>query len=1158
MVKLLPESFKLAPKNAFSTLLLVAALFFTAFFAGNNVERIINERSINHMMSAVHQGARDLRVMISSTEQQMAIMADMLSALQPFTDEKISEHLHQQQTGMLLSAYSVLFPDNHMVYAPGKPHLFATKPNFIYEKARGKNFYGYSRSIPAKYGNYSIFTHPIVVNHEVKAILFGYVNLQELPEKLQIAPFAGQAAIYVLDGKTGDLLVDTWHKGTLGNILDTSLRDRESIEGVNFRQIKKEVYQERSGYGNYLSHTINNALLVAYAPVGYHRMAFGISIPYMTVYADALLIKHINNILVMVMLAFTLIYIAYQLNQAYRKSKRETELTALSIAITKAQTVLLQAYENSGRVNESLALLSRDLQASQIILVICKHDLIKEIYSSTPLNPDLAEQNLEQALPLALLPGFTHKQTAVQSTIHSVIIYQHMTELWYPLTQYFGISLHDYEFHNVVVTRSDDRASGITGMIYAFNVGNPTLSQNGLETLAASFCQAVKSMGDYRDLKGRGELDALTGLKNRSAYQRDLVLYDNHSYMPLNFTIDHIASVSTPASTPDTALSPNTAILPNTDAASSPAAHGTPNAAHSTSNAAHSTPNAAHSTPNAAMLGTTSATALDTPSAPAYATSATASANITDAVPMATDELPQFSAPTSIMANSDETGLAPTALPIATTGLAKLIPADSSSTAAQIPAIVPLPVSQAAAFTSFGVQASTTALGPAAIIAIPDTRNATYDSSRDFISNNSAISANSAALSTNSDSIVANSSSASTANSSSTSTANSSASTASSSTITASNSASTANGSISASNRPLVRPELINSLPPGMLNAALGPGVVLGASESSNVDADCYPQDSSAPALSGNAHARSSNANTLNAELPQNSFTPDLWGCIYIDVNGLHDLNNTCGHNSGDIMLKTIARLIRKSFGFASTYRIGGDEFVVISQGRTEHEIASILHGMQIILDTDNYHISSGYALVKQGEHIHQTLVNAEAMMYANKKAYYANGGAKRTARKRNEEIESVLKEKHDHDAFLQVISHYFLASYLLNLKEDRPRIIYRPQNPKITLKENESHQLFLQEYSEIFFSGAARERFLELTDYDRIQVAMAKGQNIEYHFTRNDGLRFHLRIMPSPEYSDNKRDTIWIYERSDAIEENALAHDNVLPVPPTAQQAQP
>ena len=993
----------MAPKNAFSTFLLVAVLFCSSFIAGNHIERIINERSINQMMSAVRQGARDVSVMVDSTEQQMTIMATMLAALYPFSEDHIREHLHQQQAGMLLSAYSVLFPDNHMVYAPGRPALMSIKTNFYYERDRGPSFYSRHRSIPAKYGHYSVFTYPIKVNGEVKAILFGYVNLEEVPQKLQVAPFAGQAALYLVDGKTGDMLVDTWHHNVLGNFLETSLRQRQSIEGRSFKDIKEDAFQELEGYGSFVSNTIGEPLMLAYSPVGKHKLTFTISIPKSVVFADAILIKRINQVLALIMMFLTMCYIVLQLRQAYLKSALESERTELSIAIAKAQTILLQAYENSTRLNESLSILAQDLQASHLILVICKNKLIQEIYGSKSLDPELGKHYNNTPVPDIILPGFPHKTTS----LYSITLQKSHPEEWFRIANFFGIALHETVIKNMVITRCTDSSSNITSIIYAFNVHNPMLSREGLETLAMSFSQAIKSMEDYKDLQGRGELDALTGLKNRNAYQRDLLGYDKQSYSP----------------------------LPPSSLSSIPTAHGLI--------AAEVWKQRDDFTPTAVSLSVAPSHMHD--AAPSY---------IHDNV------LNQASPETSMVqaASSDQTKDA----------LASTIPpsAQRSKQSKELNELT-------AVTTSTSTHASRSEPGDANTGAINDTSTSTVSNASHSAGGNAC---NGAVSDTNTSAVSDTSSSA-------------------------------------------------------------------GDNANTDVVSNSSPSEVTDEHHSAQNETAESGAYSLSTALPTQSpaqpqeVAPGMWACIYIDVNGLHDLNNTCGHNSGDIMLKTIARLIRKSFGFASTYRIGGDEFVVISQGRSAHELDSILHEMQIILDADNYHISSGYALIHKGEHIHQALLNAETMMYENKRAYYASGQAKRNARQRNETIESVLKEKGDHDAFLQVISHYFLASYLVDLDQDQPRIIYTPINPLIKLKEDESHQRFLRTYSELFFTGAARERFLEFTNYARIKQALAQGQPLEYYFVRNDGMRLHLRIMPTPDYSESKCDTIWIYERSDALD---------------------
>lgn len=61
--------------------------------------------------------------------------------------------------------------------------------------------------------------------------------------------------------------------------------------------------------------------------------------------------------------------------------------------------------------------------------------------------------------------------------------------------------------------------------------------------------------------------------------------------------------------------------------------------------------------------------------------------------------------------------------------------------------------------------------------------------------------------------------------------------------------------------------------------------------------------------------------------------------CVYIDVNGLHELNNTYGHEEGDKMLRTVACILREIFGEEDSYRIGGDEFVAFALDSTDTEL---------------------------------------------------------------------------------------------------------------------------------------------------------------------------------------------------------------------------
>lgn len=55
-------------------------------------------------------------------------------------------------------------------------------------------------------------------------------------------------------------------------------------------------------------------------------------------------------------------------------------------------------------------------------------------------------------------------------------------------------------------------------------------------------------------------------------------------------------------------------------------------------------------------------------------------------------------------------------------------------------------------------------------------------------------------------------------------------------------------------------------------------------------------------------------------------------GIIQFDVNNLKVINDSLGHEAGDLLIKTAAEIIERSFGtIGKCYRVGGDEFVAIT-----------------------------------------------------------------------------------------------------------------------------------------------------------------------------------------------------------------------------------
>ena len=111
--------------------------------------------------------------------------------------------------------------------------------------------------------------------------------------------------------------------------------------------------------------------------------------------------------------------------------------------------------------------------------------------------------------------------------------------------------------------------------------------------------------------------------------------------------------------------------------------------------------------------------------------------------------------------------------------------------------------------------------------------------------------------------------------------------------------------------------------------------------------------------------------------------------CVYIDVNGLRELNNTKGHDLGDIMLRTVAQSISSYFPKPYQYRVGGDEFVLFVPGTDEAALTKCSADIAAHLLEFDYHISVGIEAESSVQSIAHLIKAAEQKMYAQKREFY-------------------------------------------------------------------------------------------------------------------------------------------------------------------------
>lgn len=116
---------------------------------------------------------------------------------------------------------------------------------------------------------------------------------------------------------------------------------------------------------------------------------------------------------------------------------------------------------------------------------------------------------------------------------------------------------------------------------------------------------------------------------------------------------------------------------------------------------------------------------------------------------------------------------------------------------------------------------------------------------------------------------------------------------------------------------------------------------------------------------------------------------------IVFDINNLKIINDTLGHDFGDILIIDSCKLICKVFKRSPVYRIGGDEFVVILENDDFNKYEELLARFKTALDDYNRHagpdsrisIARGIAIYEENVDltVSDVFKRADDAMYQNK-----------------------------------------------------------------------------------------------------------------------------------------------------------------------------
>lgn len=254
--------------------------------------------------------------------------------------------------------------------------------------------------------------------------------------------------------------------------------------------------------------------------------------------------------------------------------------------------------------------------------------------------------------------------------------------------------------------------------------------------------------------------------------------------------------------------------------------------------------------------------------------------------------------------------------------------------------------------------------------------------------------------------------------------------------------------------------------------------------------------------------------------------------CVYADMIGLHEVNNHLGHKQGNRMLCEFADAARAFFGDDRLYRIGGDEFVIISSAHTEAQTRKQLNYMRERLHTQGCEISVGVASSESTSDLPKIIEQAENEMRREKKEYYMRGGSKRQLRGLNKKLEDILVRNQDMESLLRHLNGRYSIACMVNLRTDSQRAIMVPDYFQKMLDAHDgSFKSALHDYCERLVAPFCKDSFSLLMDYDFIHARVESVGVLQYGYTRNDGEKFLLTIFADRRSKD---ETMWVFSKDD------------------------
>lgn len=500
--------------------ILIILILAASFGVINYINTMEEERSFERLYEEAGDLADNIEMYSENDREQLQILSAVIARYSDFSSPELWDLLGSYKDIGMMSRIELLLPGDIVLTEGGERVDAKGLLSFKDEASRGAHITDRENDLVDR--DTHVVRHYVPVKQEGRtvAMLYGVIVLGELPEEVNLNPYSGRGALYLIDGNNGDFLIDTWHKGAAGNILQ--MGGREMAPGYNDEQLIQGLMDGESQYVVFVSKTVGEYLYFYYTPMAINNWRIAVSVPESVVFGSANTIARILNILLVFELICFVLYFLWMMRYVRRVTADKQKRLDTINQIYDIEQLLFNAHEKKENLHAALENVGKTISVEGVYLWILDAEGKGQWYfwedgkTAEDCKASFDEESIAQEYAGRLLNYFKSGNGEYEAYSES-----EFSEL-FPAEAFPGV-------YNVMAVPVEDTGGNICGILAAFNMKKGYEQAVLLKNVKFAFGRFCSNLKSYTEIQEQGDRDVLTGLYNRNRYERDLPeVYERH------------------------------------------------------------------------------------------------------------------------------------------------------------------------------------------------------------------------------------------------------------------------------------------------------------------------------------------------------------------------------------------------------------------------------------------------------------------------------------------------------------------------------------------------------------------------------------------------------------------------------------------------------